>query len=94
MLGFTGAFEYQNTAFLLRLSCGIAQAVSRWPDTAKARLNLRLLVVGFVVDKVTVEQVFLRVKRFSLIRIIPPMLHINSFNYHRRVHKPINLRLR
>ena len=59
VLGFIGAFEYQNTAFLLLLPRGTAQAVSRWPITAKARLYLRLLGVGFVVEKVVVEQVFL-----------------------------------
>jgi hypothetical protein len=94
VLGFIGAFEYQNIAFILLLPRGMAQAVSRWPNTAKARLYLRLLGVGFVVDKVTVEQVFLRVQRFSLVSIIPPTLHINSFNYHRRPHKPSNLKPR
>jgi hypothetical protein len=33
--------------------------------------------VGFVVDKVALGQVFLRVLRFSLASIIPPLLHIH-----------------
>jgi hypothetical protein len=31
--------------------------------------------VGFLVDKVELEQVFLRVLRFSLVNFIPPVLH-------------------
>jgi hypothetical protein len=92
VLRFIGACKYQNTAFLLLLHRGMAQAVSRWPDTAKARLYLRLLGVGFMVDKVAVEQVFLRVHRVSLVSIIPPMLHANSFSYHQHLHIPSNLK--
>jgi hypothetical protein len=33
--------------------------------------------VGFVVDKVALGQVFLRVLRFSPVIIIPPLLHIH-----------------
>jgi hypothetical protein len=33
--------------------------------------------VGFVVDKVALWQVFLRVRRFSPLNIIPPLLHIH-----------------
>jgi hypothetical protein len=33
--------------------------------------------VGFVVDKVALDQVFLRVLRFSPVNIIPPLLHIH-----------------
>jgi hypothetical protein len=33
--------------------------------------------VGFVVDKVALGQVFLRVLRFSPVTIIPPLLHIH-----------------
>jgi len=33
--------------------------------------------VGFVVDKVALGQVFLRVLRFSPANIIPPLLHIH-----------------
>jgi len=80
--------------FSLLLLRGMTHAVSRWPSTAKVRLSLRLLGVGFVVDKVEVEQDFLRVQRLSLVSIIPPMLHINSLNYHRRLHKSSNLKRR
>ena len=34
--------------------------------------------VGFVVDKVALGQVFLRVLRFSPVNFIPPMLHYNG----------------
>jgi hypothetical protein len=40
----------------------MAQVVSRWPLTAKARVRAH---VGFVVDKVALGQVFLRVLRLS-----------------------------
>jgi hypothetical protein len=33
--------------------------------------------MGFVVDKVALGQVFLRVIRFSSVNIIPPLLHIH-----------------
>jgi hypothetical protein len=92
VLGCIGAFECQNTAFLLLLNHGMAQAVSRWLNTAKARPILRLLGVGFVVNKVAVEQDFLRIQRFSLVNIIPPMHHINSLNNHRHLHKTSNLK--
>jgi hypothetical protein len=92
VLRFIVACEYQNKAFLLLLHRGMVQAVGHWANTAKARLYLGLLGVGFVVDKVAVKQVFLRVQRFSLVSIIPLMNHINSFNYHRRLHKPSNLK--
>jgi hypothetical protein len=54
----------------------MAQVVSRRPLTAKARVRARINHVGFVVDKMELEQVFLRVLRFSPvnIRIIPPSL--------------------
>jgi hypothetical protein len=37
-----------------------------------------------VVDKVAIEQVFLREMLFSLVTVIPPMLRIRSYVYHRR----------
>jgi hypothetical protein len=51
----------------------MAQAVSRRPPTAEARV--RSVHVGFVVDKVAVGQVFPRVFRFSPVNFIPPVLH-------------------
>jgi hypothetical protein len=38
--------------------------------------------VGFVVDKVALGQVFLRVLRFSPANIIPPLLHIHLSTPH------------
>jgi hypothetical protein len=37
--------------------------------------NHRSVHVGFVVDKVTLGQVFLQVLRFSPVNFIPPVLH-------------------
>jgi hypothetical protein len=51
----------------------MAQVVSRWPLTAEALVRAR---VGFVMGKVALGQVFLRVLRFSPANIIPPLLHI------------------
>jgi hypothetical protein len=44
----------------------MAQAVSRRHLTAEARVDPASVRVGFVVDKVALGQVFLRVLRFSL----------------------------
>jgi hypothetical protein len=51
----------------------MAQVVSRQP------VNAESLNVGFVVDKVVLGQVFLRVLRLSPVNIIPPWL---SNSYH------------
>jgi hypothetical protein len=55
----------------------MAQAVSRRPFTAEARVRSDpgSVHVGFVVDKVALGQVFLRVLRFSPVNFIPPVLH-------------------
>jgi hypothetical protein len=50
----------------------IAQAVSRRPLTAAAWVRVQVNPVGFVVEKVALGQVFLRVLRFSPVNIIPP----------------------
>jgi hypothetical protein len=50
----------------------MAQAVSRRPLTAAAWVRARVNTVGFVVGKVALGQVFLRVLRFSPVNIIPP----------------------
>jgi hypothetical protein len=41
-----------------------------------------LIHMGFVVDKVALGQVFLRVLRFSPVSIIPPLLHIHLSTPH------------
>jgi hypothetical protein len=66
----------------------MAQAVSRRPLTAEARVRSRANV-GFVVDKVALGQVFPRVLRFSPVNLIPPVLHYlekrkNTNNLHHR----------
>jgi hypothetical protein len=45
--------------------CAMAQAVSRRPLTVVARVRTRVSPVGFVVDKVALGHVFLRVLWFS-----------------------------
>jgi hypothetical protein len=50
----------------------MAQAVSRRPVTAAAWVRAQVNSVGFVVDKVALGQVFLRVLRLSPVNIIPP----------------------
>jgi hypothetical protein len=52
----------------------MAQVVSRRPLTAEARVRSRSIHVWFVVDKVALGEVFLRVIRFSPVNIIPPSL--------------------
>jgi hypothetical protein len=47
----------------------MAQAVSRRPLTAAAWVRAHVSPVGFVVDKVALRQVFLRVLRFSPVNI-------------------------
>jgi hypothetical protein len=49
----------------------MAQAVSRRPLTVAAWVRAQVNPVGFVVDKVALGQVFLRVLRFSAANIIP-----------------------
>ena len=53
----------------------MAQAVSRRPLTADARVSAGSVRVGFMVDKVALGQVSLRVLRFSPVDFIPPVLH-------------------
>jgi len=40
--------------------------------------------MGFVVDKVALGQIFLRLLLFFPVIIIPSLLHVRSFIYHRR----------
>jgi hypothetical protein len=49
----------------------MAQAVSRRPLTAEARVDPGSVPVGFVVDKVALGQVFPRVLLFSPVTFIP-----------------------
>jgi hypothetical protein len=50
----------------------MAQVVSHRPLTAATWVHTEVNPVGFVVDKVALGQVFLRVLRFSPVNIIPP----------------------
>jgi hypothetical protein len=51
-------------------------AVSCRPFTAGARVRAGSIYVGFIVDKVALRQVFIRVLRSSTVNIIPPWLSI------------------
>jgi len=46
------------------------------------RFNPRPVQKRLVVDTVVVRQVFLQVLQFSLVSIMPPMLHTHSFIEH------------
>jgi hypothetical protein len=52
----------------------MAQVVSHWPLNVEAGFTPGSVNVGFVVDKVTLEQVFLQVLQFSPVSIMA--LHI------------------
>jgi hypothetical protein len=54
----------------------IAQAVSRWLPTAAARAQTRVYLVGFVVDKVALGQVFSEYFGFPY-----------HFSFHKFLHK-------
>jgi hypothetical protein len=49
----------------------MAQAVSRRPLTAAARVRAHVNPVGFMAEKVALGQVFIRVLQFSPVNIIP-----------------------
>jgi hypothetical protein len=56
--------------------CAMAQAVSWRPLTVEAQVHAQVVHVEFVVDKVALGQVFLRVLWFFPVSIIPLWLFI------------------
>jgi hypothetical protein len=56
--------------------CALAQVVSRQPVATEARVRPRVSPVRFVVDRVALGQVFVRVLRVFLVNVIPPWLSI------------------
>jgi hypothetical protein len=62
----------QHITIKIIIGRAMAQAVSRRLLTAAARVRAQVNPVGFVVDKVALGQVFLRVLRFSPVNIISP----------------------
>jgi hypothetical protein len=60
---------FKNTVFPAGLGRAMAQAVSRRPVITAAWVRARVNPVGFVVDKMALGQVFLRVLRFSPVDI-------------------------
>jgi len=67
----------------------MAQAFRLRPVTAEAQVRSQVSPCEIVVDKVTVQQVLLRAVRFSLVSIIPPVLH-NQLRVHATVTKRTN----
>jgi hypothetical protein len=66
---YTGIYKRGAVPWLKRLVAGL----SPWrPGFAPGSIH-----VGFVVDRVALWQVFLRVLRFTAANIIPPLLHIH-----------------
>jgi hypothetical protein len=64
------AFRFVRVPRIMRLVAGL----SPWSP----KLNSRLIHVGFVVNNIRLEQVFLREPRCFPSSIIPPVLHIYS----------------
>jgi hypothetical protein len=58
----------------------MAQVVGRMPLTAEARVRPESIHVGFMVDKVALGQVFLRVLRFCAVNI--PFHRRSPNSYH------------
>jgi hypothetical protein len=53
----------------------MAQAISRRPSTAEARVRPRVSPCGICGEKVTLGEIFSQVRLFSSVSIIPPVLH-------------------
>jgi hypothetical protein len=85
-LYFRPNYQVTNQNSYYSLGRDIAQAVSHRPLTAAAWISARVNPVGFVVDKVALGQVFLRVLRFSPVNIIPPKIKKNSSFIHPFTH--------
>jgi len=54
------------------------------PSSPRARFDPRSIHVGFVVDNVALDKGFLRLRGFTRISTIPPVLHANASVHHRR----------
>jgi hypothetical protein len=74
--------DYTNIMMLCVPAYAITLAVSRRRSVpAEARLDPRSVHVRFMVDKVVLGRVFLRIRRYFPVSINPPMLQ-----YHLRIH--------
>jgi hypothetical protein len=60
-------------------SCALAQAVSRRAVTVEATVRSRSVHVRFVVEKVALGEDFLRILRFSPVRVIALMLTRSTY---------------
>jgi hypothetical protein len=61
------------------MSRAVAQAVCRSPLNTYARVHLQVNHVGFVLDKVALGEVIIRILRSSTVSVILPIFHIHSF---------------
>jgi hypothetical protein len=68
----------------------IAQAVRRRISPRRTVFASRAAHMGFVVDKIALGQVSLRVLRFSPVSIIPTLLHIYSYIIWGMENGPVN----
>ena len=53
----------------------MAEVISNWPVTMEFQVQSQVSHVIFVVDRVALGQVFVRLLRYSCISIVPPMSH-------------------
>jgi hypothetical protein len=70
----------------------MAQVVNCRPFAAAAWVRARVNPVGFVVDKVALGRIFLRVLRFSPVNIIPPWVPLFRKLKKKIFHSPILIR--
>ena len=73
---------FSASMFLCRIwSCKMAQAINGRPLMRAYQVRSEAITYGFVVDKVTLRQVFLQVLWFSPVSIMSAMLHARYFTY-------------
>jgi hypothetical protein len=53
-------------------------------STQRSEFVYRPVHAKLIVDDVELGKVYIRIRRFLLVGIIPPMLHIHSFTCHQR----------
>lgn len=63
---------------LTKWGIAMVQAVSRWPFTSELPLSPQASPRGIYDGSTGTEKGFLRILRFSLVIIFPPMLHAPS----------------
>jgi len=65
------------------VGCAMVQVVCHWPQTTDLPgSSLRLLCMGFVVNKMALEQVLLTALLFSHVIVIPPLFQAYQITHH------------